>query len=192
MTCLLVVQSPSMDAATRGGAQRGFVVLCLRRGRKCIRCRCCDSLLLVLKSTDSHVSRVIIRSQLLSRTHALSLSHWVTPAHVFPLSQNCRVHWITLPTHSRWLKARPKTEFHLTRSRSFLCPLVAGFHGLRFFFQFASFLLVHRCFFPLDRSRFLVACPWFSGTLVFFSLFLVSRSLCFSFVRSFECCLEVF
>ena len=44
--------------------------------------------------------------------------HWFTPAHVSPLSQNYRAHLITLPTHSRWPKARPKTEFRLTWLRS--------------------------------------------------------------------------
>ena len=40
--------------------------------------------------------------------------HCHTLAHLFPWSQNCRAHLITLPPHSRLLKARRKTEFHLT------------------------------------------------------------------------------
>ena len=51
-------------------------------------------------------------------------------------SENCRAHLITLPTHSRWLKARPKTEFHLTVpvfvSISLLSPLCRSLRFVRF------------------------------------------------------------
>ena len=45
----------------------------------------------------------------------------VTLAHLILLSLSCCVHFITLPTHSRWLKLRRKTDFHLTVSFCVCC-----------------------------------------------------------------------
>ena len=54
----------------------------------------------------------------LSLSLMLSISvktrHRCTCVHLTVCLQTCRAHLITLPTHSRWLKACHKIDFHLT------------------------------------------------------------------------------
>ena len=67
----------------------------------------------------------------------------------FPRFQTCRAHLITLPTHSRWLKSRPKIELHLIYFLSFSQSLFLSF-SLSLFLSFSLSL-----FFSSSLSLFL-------------------------------------